>query len=85
MSSGEGDSKQQAAVQLCCEVMVELSTDHMIKDVLLTVDADQPLAVHPCIFRWAKIGVCVCAVYRWDETGCRKIDASYKKYYEITA
>ena len=57
-AAGEGDVKQQAAVQLCCEVMVELSTDHMISDVLLTVDADQPLAVHPCIFRWAEIGVC---------------------------
>lgn len=55
----EDDAKQQkAAVQLCCEVTVELSTDQVISDVLLTVDADQPLAIHPCIFRWAKIGVC---------------------------
>ena len=59
VGAGEGDSKHQAAaVQLCCEVMVELSTDHVINDVLLTVDADQPLAVHPCIFRWAEIGEC---------------------------
>ena len=59
VGAGEGDSKQQAAaVQLCCEVMVELSTNHVINDVLLTVDADQPLAVHPCIFRWAEIGEC---------------------------
>ena len=59
-AAGEGDAKQQtaAAVQLCCEVTVELSTDHVISDVLLTVDADQPLAIHPCIFRWAEIGVC---------------------------
>lgn len=57
--SGEGDYKEQAAVQqLCCEVMVELSTsDEMISDVLLTVDTDQPLAVHPCIFRWTEIGM----------------------------
>ena len=61
-AAGEGDAKQQtaAAVQLCCEVTVELSTDHVISDVLLTVDADQPLAIHPCIFRWAEIGVCMC-------------------------
>ena len=56
---GEGDSKKEAVTveQLCCEVMVELSTsDEMISDVLLTVDTDQPLAVHPCIFRWDEIG-----------------------------
>ena len=59
VGGGDGDSKQQAAtVQLRCEVMVELSTDHVISDVLLTVDADQPLAVHPCIFRWTEIGEC---------------------------
>ena len=59
MSTGEGDAKQQtAAIQLCCEVMVQLSVDHMISDVLLTVDTDQPLAVHPCIFRWTEIGMC---------------------------
>ena len=38
-AAGEGDAKQQttAAVQLCCKVSVELSTDHVISDVLLTV------------------------------------------------
>ena len=38
---------------------------HVINDVLLTVHADQTLAIriHPCIFRWAEIGECMHVKY----------------------
>ncbi|XP_065888680.1 protein PTHB1-like isoform X1 [Dysidea avara] len=50
VSSDEGNSPD--AIQLCCEVIIQLSTDHMIHDVMMTVQTNQPLVVHPCVFRW---------------------------------
>jgi len=29
----------------------------MIHDVMMTVQTNQPLAVHPCVFRWDEIGI----------------------------
>ena len=59
MSSDEGNSPD--AIQLCCEVIIQLSTDHMIHDVMMTVQTNQPLVVHPCVFQWNEMGnVCLC-------------------------
>jgi len=70
VSSDEGNSTD--AIQLCCEVIVQLSTDHMIHDVMVTVQTNQPLVVHPCVFRWNEMGndIIDCSVYQLRPSSC---------------